>query len=211
MFKHGPDLLKELRKVSPLLDALIDEALSENIRILTTEDYIKLISRFWPVPNDNKMLPLAAGHFPDVDLARVIVIRWPYIMEITGSDIGRFEIGFAHEIGHNLTWQDRPFCGKDPSSSKPPIFWACANFEILAYSCALKIIGRLRQKLPFSWHPFFWGKNTTCLKTLQTFGYPNKFIRNMKDCKGLSAYQLKICPKEKETIKMAREIEACKF
>lgn len=211
MLKHSPGLLKELRKISPLLNELVGEALSENIHILKSEDWVKLISGFWPVPDDSKNIPIAAGHFPDEGLEKVIIIRWPYIMKIIKSNIGHLEISFAHEIGHNLTWQNRPFCIKDPESSKPPIFWICPYFEVLAYSCALKIIGRLRQRLPFSWHPFFKGKSTTCLEILQFFDYPNRAIREIKNCEGLDAYQLNVCPKEKETIRIVKEIKNCKF
>ncbi|MDP3052051.1 MAG: hypothetical protein Q8N42_00925 [bacterium] len=204
-------LINYLRKLSPLLEKIIDKALRENIRILETQELFQLTSRHFSLPKWDKATILGAGHFPQIGLPRIIIVSLSEIKKIAKVALGIVEIGFAHEIAHNLTWENRPDCAvyKD-SSFLIPVFTPCSYFEPLAYYLALQIIDELKRGLPDFKPPLFYGKRMTYLEILHHYRIPHCYFERSKKCDGIKSHQLKQCPKEKEIKKLARAIDKYK-
>ncbi len=199
------------RKLSPLFEKLVDKALEEKIRILSSREFFKEASKFMRLPKGDMKTDIGAGHFPNMGMDKIIVISWPRIKKIIFVEPGTMEYGFAHEISHNLTWKKRPKCAKDYSVLGGQFFITCAYFEILADYEGLRILRQLRRESSSFEKPVFRGRETAYSEILRHYGIPEKYIRRCRKCRGIKSHCLKRCPKEKEVKKLAKVIEKCKI
>jgi len=199
------------RKLSPIFEKLIDKAFEEKIFILSSREFFKEASKFMCLPKGDMERDIAAGHFPNMGMDKIIIINWPQIKKIIFVEPGTMEYGFAHEISHNLTWKKRPGCAKDISFSGEQFFIPCAYFEILANYEGLRILKQLLRELPAFGKPVFRGRETTYSEILRHYGLPEKYIGRCRKCRGIKSNCLKRCPKEKEIKKLAKAIEKCKI
>lgn len=197
-------LLEYLSGLSPLLKKLVKKATEEKINIITRHkccEYLRTIGREDLTPSKEW---LSAGDFPEVGLEKIILVLLGFVFrEIRADSLGLVELGFAHEIGHSLTWADRPFCNKAPTS------YHCAYCEALAYKVAFDIFKELHPKGKLKL--LFEGKPTRPLEILGNYGYPLAFISECGHCYSLRDCQMDNCPKEKETRELVEIIKKSKL
>lgn len=201
--KSNKALIQSLRKLSPLFNRLVDKALEQGITIITFDEYAKVASEYWQVSGSGQRVVFNTANFPEIGIKKAITIDIETVLDWTnGGDLGRCEIDFAHEIGHNLSWDDKPGCAMDFSASIPSYF-GCAYFEALAYKLGfeiLKDVGRGRELF------LFRGSHEKPLRILHHYGLPDQYIINCLRCPALKVYELPSCPKMEETGKLVREI-----
>lgn len=188
-------LLKRLRNLSPLMSKLVDMAEKEQITIMTTAscaDYMKSIGRNDLVPQNY----MATRDCSDVGLGKVIIISPEYFSRILQEgNLGPLELGFAHEIGHNLILNLVPVCKAEET--------CCQYLEVTAYKLAVEIIRNLNGKKRIKL--IYFGKSTSLKKILKAEKYP---VRDTKDCDECAAL-LKLtdgCPKKEEIKNTLKEI-----
>ncbi len=204
-------LIKYFKKLSSLFEKLIDKAFEEKILILSVREFFKEASKFMRLPKGDMKTDIGAVHFPNIGMDKIIVINWPRIKKIIFVEPGLMEIGFAHEISHNLTWKKRPKCAKDCSVLGGQFFITCAYFEILADYEGLRILKQLRRESSSFEKPVFRGREMAYSEILRHYGLPERYIRRCRKCRGIKSNCLKRCPKEKEIEKLVKAIERCKI
>ncbi len=213
-------LLKNLRKLSPFFNELVNEALKRKIRILAINDVIKKfpLRHQRHVSEDFKEKTLGAGRFNKLRLEKTIILRWPEFKyfsqwpefkksekfsDVSDKDLGIAEMCFCHEIGHNLFWDIKPPCSLPVSL--PPRFIRCAYCEIFAWHMGLKI-AESRDSNVWGGHPFK-GKNASRRTILYYLGVPWELVGQSWKCPAIELRQLKRCPKQSEIIEIAESIE----
>ncbi len=209
--KNNTAVVNYFKNLSQVLGKLVEKASKENILIITLKKFAQITSKKMLLTWDDKKTILGACNFLfRPGLKRIIVVAWPEIKyNIRNGELGLIELGFAHEIAHNLTWEKRPFCGSNPSGSPPYIH--CEYFELLAYHQGLRFINEARRVLSCAEKTFFKEKSLTYLEILHYFDWPYCVVNRLKKCYALKAHKLRKCPREKEVKILIKEIERCKI
>ena len=198
-------LLKYLRNMSSLLRDLVDKALREGITIMTGENCRSCLLAM----NEQKLVhtslrALASRNCSDIGLGKIIIVSPQFLLRnIREGNLGVVEKGFAHEIGHLLTWQKQPWCGQFLVPSY------CAYFEILADKTSLDIFKELRPKGKLKF--LYKGKSKKLSKIFRDYNIPKRFINEGKVCFSLIEHDLDRCPKEKEIRELAKIIKKSKL
>jgi len=188
-------LLKCLRNLSPLMSKLMDMAEKEQITVMTTAScgaYMESIKRKDLVPQNY----MATRDCSDVGLGKVIILSPEYLSKLfQEGNLGLLELGFAHEIGHNLVLNLTPPC-KDEET-------CCQYLEVAAYKLAAEIIRNLNNKKRIKL--IYFGKPTSLKRILKMKKYP---VQDTKDCDECASL-LKLadgCPKKEEIKNTSKEI-----
>ncbi len=209
--ESSPAIIAYLKGLSPVFEKLVEKALKKDILILTFKKFFEIASKEMHLTSSDKKTILGACNFLfRPGMQRIIIVAWPEIKyNIRNGELGLIELGFAHEIGHNLTWNVRPSCGSNPSGSPP--FIRCECFELLAFYLALQFIDEARRDLSCTEKTFFRGKRLTYLEILHQFDLPYCVKSRIKKCYGLKVHGLKKCPMTKQVKIFIKEIEKCKI
>lgn len=200
-------LVKSLRKFSPRLNKLVDRALEQGITIIMRDEFIKAFSKYYGGFDErDRHIVLSAANFPEADLGKVIIVSLAdNLDDIDKGNLGRVEFSFAHEIVHNLTWEQKPYCAKVPYSKMPRIF-RCAYFEILADKGALQILDELIKEQDDEKF-MFDGLCVKAIDILGSYGLPGLYVDRSLSCPALEAHSLQVCPKANEILKLAKQIK----
>ncbi len=210
--KSNLALVSYLKSLSPVFEKLVEKALKKNIFIISSRKALQMNGIGLGLLKDGRKA--AFGAFPIFRcgvLHKTIIVAWPEVKSAIRNgelELELVEIAFAHEISHNISWRKRPFCERSQVYRHRP---ECGYFELLADYISLKIIEKARCELFSSAKAFFKGKQGRYLEIFHHFSHPQCLIDASKKCCAIEARQLKKCPREKETERLAEEIERFKI
>lgn len=216
--KSDPVLLKNLRKISPMMNELIKAALEEKNFILSFDEFLKVIPENLPRSRHNALaghlMGKTAGCCIGHNSERIIVVRWPEFEKISqwpelqflggvrDSDKGIAELCFAYLVGSNRSLT-RPSCAK--IFIEPAISLRCEYSAALSWFDGLKIIAAVAEKVPDM--KIFKGKPSSYHDILRAFGVPGNQVKWSLKCPAVGLHQWKRCPKEGEIKKIAKAIK----
>ncbi len=200
--KKDKVLLDYLKGLSPLFQRLVEKALKEQINIITSDTFKKRIKKYGQEFYDVFML--GAGNYPKIGLGKIIMVSMTWVPRtIEEGNLGIAEMNFAHEIGHNLSWPDEPFCAFHPSSQF--LRFQCSYFEVLADKLGFGILRELNPQGNLKL--LFQGRPTKPLKIYNHYGFPSEYLKSCRTCYALKAHNLKSCPKRRKIRKFVEAME----
>ncbi|MDA2922530.1 hypothetical protein MYX07_04680 [Patescibacteria group bacterium AH-259-L07] len=201
-------LIQSLRKLSSRFNKLVDRALKEEITIISLYQYLRVFSQHYPICDGDRKKMLGAANFPEIGIKKAIVVNLQEVRDTINDEylgIGMVEQGFAHEIGHNLSWECEPNCARDFSSGRPE-YLGCAYREALADKISFRLIKEAKTKRGEG-KLFFCRQYRKPIEIAHMLGYPSAFIKEYKSCPALKVHQLPSCPKSRQIEKLVKEIE----
>ncbi len=199
-------LLNYLKRLSPLFEKLVEKALKEQINIIRFKTFFERMRKHGKEPLDVYMF--GAVNYPKIGLKKTIVVFMTWLPRtIKEGDLGVAEMNFAHEIGHNLSWSDKPFCAYHPSSEI--LCLRCNYFEVLADKLGFDILKELNPGKSFKL--LFCGRPTKPLEVYCDEGFPSKYLESYKTCRALRVHNLDGCPREKEIRELVEVMKKLKL
>ena len=206
----NPVLLKYLKGLSPLFRKLVERALKEGISFITFKAYSEQLKKRTETIHIKTpdVWIFGFGNFPEIGLEKIVVASMFWLSEkIKEGSLGAAELTLAHEIGHELSWSEKPFCAHVPSPKL--LSFKCAYFEALATKIGFDILKELNPERNLKL--LYKGELTGPLEIYHRFGVPSGYISDCLNCPALNVYNLDNCPKEKETRELVKIIEKSNF